>query len=271
VNFLSVELRTPIGVNGPSNVERTIAALAAAPMWHAWIDDLPAALAAAARRTTIVYWEGRTTPPHPRQCPFRGLHSLNEAMTLAATDGIAQAALSVVARDEEQRWSYLLSLGYVTDRETGEFLPAWGGLELMLSCPSLQSALPDAWVPLLVDFMVEFAPLIGPGLGVARVHDEDTPHDPAGYSMDRYGPPQDPAFVPGAQWLSVLPPRVVDRLGGWTTFAAAAPLHQLHPVDYADGRRGAIALVTATLPAYPGRPEQRWRQYLTPVLAEPPA
>jgi hypothetical protein len=138
-----------------------------------------------------------------------------------------------------------------------------------VTSPAIQHGVGPEWAEPLVLLLVETAPLLGAYYGVVRYEPVLTHRDPLRYSHHFYGPPRDPDDLPGAQWVSLLAPRVVERLGGPDRIATDAPVHRLDRVEYLDGRVGCVAQVTADARDFPGDRADAWRTYLDPVLTRP--
>jgi hypothetical protein len=78
-----------------------------------------------------------------------------------------------------------------------------------------------------------------------------------------------PSVMPGATWISLLPPGVVAALGGLDSVTSRAPVHRLEPLQFHNESVGALAQVTANASDFDGEPEMAWRRYLATVLRQP--
>jgi hypothetical protein len=155
---------------------------------------------------------------------------------------------------------------FVSHVDTGVYGDLWGGVVMGITSPAIQDTVPESWAAQLVGLLVDLAPLLGALYGVVRYQPVKRQRDPLGYSLHNYGPVRDPDDLPGSQWISLLPPRVVDRLGGIDRVATEAAVHRLETVAYVDGRVGCVVQVTADAAEFVNDRAADWRAFLEPVL-----
>src|SRR5215471_17535153 len=216
---------------GPARLHATLAALAELPLWGPWVARWPAATQRAVANKLHVTVED--AGGNSRDLAVRA--GWERAATLIDA-GDFQAAFAQANRraKDEGEARYSLALLFIFHRETGELVGGWPGVRLKVMSDTIADALPDDWTAPAFDALVRICGALEARLGSVRYHEFGDESDPFGYSRDHYGPPGEPDAVPGAAWLSLLPPLVVERLGGPERIAAG-PVHRVESITYGDG------------------------------------
>ena len=264
---LRLELWAPFGASGLtecSGLPLVFDIMATVPMFDEWSRFIVEAGLARRRRPEVHISDrkgrGRWRPvAHP--AAFERAYQLFEA------DDLGQIT---VATSMGGRWSYSLSVVTPCHLLRGEWMSGWVSFVLEMKVPaSAQAQLPVGLIRGLTALCEEVAPALGAPYGAGRLSELGVVVDPRGYGLGFLGAPQsDPSDLPGAQWLTVLPPRVVDRLGGLESIGAGA-VHELEEIHYRDGRVGAVAVVTPQPAQFEGEAARRWAELLRPVLRSP--
>jgi len=164
-------------------------------------------------------------------------------------------------------WFYKVSISFVTNSDTGEYMARWGGLSSDVDSPTLPESFTESWADEVWDFMLRGTDLLGALYGYARVHRRDQRDFAKAYLYRYYGlPPRDPDDIPGAQWVCLIPPRALEKLGGWGRLSTEAPVHRSSAIHYRDGRVGALLQATPLPQTYDEVADQVLRSYLSPIL-----
>jgi hypothetical protein len=164
-------------------------------------------------------------------------------------------------------WEYHCSLGVPSVVKTGELSSGWGSLTLSLMSPTLPDVLQQlAWVDQILELLHNAVRALGGLFAYAQlVIGESRP--PADYRPAWTGSlVVDPDWLQTVQWVTLMPPRVLDRMGGLETVKADAPAVDVQSVPCLDGRQAALVMGAPAAPLFDAVSLERLEEYLRPVL-----
>jgi hypothetical protein len=266
---LKVGLGTPPGPDGdlpPVDFMDIFDLMDEMPLHGHWLESLPDSFKSEVRTNLMMasdrHNRGRQWryKPHDR-CMRRYLENGDwSSLSISDMFGPSPGTLDV-------DWGYSIAL--LTNVDTGERMAMWGSLIAEMDSPGLADGLPPRWRDEVWRFMHRGAVLFGALYGFADI---GAGIDRSSMGRDNYNerhrvkPLYDPDWIPRPHWIFLVPPRALAKLGGWAAFTAEAPVFHAEPIEYADGRVGALAQTTDLPQSSDRQARDALREYLRPIL-----
>lgn len=246
VRELSVDLKLPI-LEGDRlmlpDLPAAIRQVASAPLFEFFESSLPDSVRRIPRRTMRFTYSDRWFQSHKV-----AVSDLEEF--LAGLDNTDFESFSVYAesRDKltfgrEMIWNYHCLILFGRHAETGQLFDQWGGLSFSVFCPAGKRAdLPENVTSELRGFLVRIIPLLGitSGGAIWQLANTIPPED---FGPPIYGPHKEWEALRAFQWLTLLGPKIVEKLGGVDALEASV-FHAVDRINYLDGRVGALVQMT---------------------------